>query len=170
MNNASKAPKKRGRSVLITDPSLIGASTPANSDKLPITYNLVKRFNGDAAHRDFRFVLEGYELLDMKGLIYWRERLDRYSQKLNATKDLIQNQLDEKRNFTTFMLTIVTTVLAPLAVLTGYFGMNFDNMDELASETYQYAPGVTLMWVIAGITYGLMLIFSVHFRIIYSAT
>ena len=142
----------------------------ASSDKLPLSYNLVKRFCGDGAHRDFRFVLDGYELLDMKGLYYWRERLERYSQKLNATKDLIQNQLEEKRNFTTFMLTIVTTVLAPLAVLTGYFGMNFDNMDELSAETYDYAPGVQLMWIIAGITYGLMLILSIHFRIIYSAT
>ena len=145
-------------------------NTGGSSDKLPLNFKLVKRFCGDAALRDFRFILDGYELLDMKGLYYWRERLERYSQKLNATKDLIQSQLEEKRNFTTFMLTLVTTILAPLTVLTGYFGMNFDNMKELLEDTYDFAPGVRIMWIIAGITYGLMFMLSIHFRIIYSAT
>ncbi len=61
--------------------------------------------------------------------------------------------------------------LAPVSILTGYFGMNFDNMPEL---TYPYInsqlPGKWLMWSICLITYGFLLLYSIHYRIIYSAT
>jgi Mg2+ and Co2+ transporter CorA len=45
--------------------------------------------------------------------------LSRYSQRLCDIRELIATQLEEKRNFTSFTLTIVTTVLAPMAVMTG---------------------------------------------------
>ncbi len=168
------------RSIMInkmTSPAMAATATTAaplslieDVEKLPLSYDIVKRFFGDNAYRDFRILLDGYEPLDFKGLLYWRERLDRYESKIADVDDLIANQLDEKRNFTTFSLTIITTVLAPMAILTGYFGMNFDNMEELDSTTYEYAPGVTIMWILTGVIYGLMLLVALHFRIIYSAT
>jgi Mg2+ and Co2+ transporter CorA len=115
-------------------------------------------------------MLDGYELLDIKGVVYWRERLRKYANKVETLKHLIASQLDEKRNFMSFMLTIITTLLAPLAILTGYFGMNFDNMKELDHTTYPSAPGVELMWIIMGVSYGVLLVISFHFRVIYSAT
>lgn len=68
------------------------------------------------------------------------------------------------------MLTIITTILAPLAILTGYFGMNFDNMVELDHNTYPSTPGVKIMWVICGVSYGTLLLVAFHFRVMYSAT
>jgi hypothetical protein len=171
--------KRSGRSLLLsnmTSPVMkdindcFALGIYQDLEKLPLSYEIVKRFFGDNAYRDFRILLDGYEPLDFKGLLYWRERLDRYESKLSDVDDLIANQLDEKRNFTTFSLTIITTVLAPMAILTGYFGMNFDNMEELDSTTYEYAPGVTIMWILTGVIYGLMLLVALHFRIIYSAT
>jgi Mg2+ and Co2+ transporter CorA len=138
--------------------------------KLPLSYSLVKRFFGENTYREIRLLLDGYEVLDIKGLQYWKERLEKYEHKLNDVHELMNHQLDEKRNFISFSLTIVTTVLAPMAILTGYFGMNFDNMTELNSNTYHYAPGVTLLWILCGVIYGLMLVLALHFRIIYSAT
>lgn len=153
--------------AMVTAPPL---SLIEDVEKLPLSFDIVKHFFGDNSYRDFRIMLDGYEPLDFKGLLYWRERLDRYEAKLGDVDELIASQLDEKRNFTTFSLTIITTVLAPMAILTGYFGMNFDNMTELDHTTYEYAPGITLMWILTGVVYGLMLIMSLHFRIIYSAT
>lgn len=109
--------------------------------------------------------------MEIKGLVYWKERLKKYSLKVESLKHLISTQLDEKRNFMSFMLTIITTILAPLAILTGYFGMNFTNMKELDPDAYpSVTPGVVLMWVICGISYGFLLMFALHFRVLYSAT
>jgi hypothetical protein len=146
------------------------ATTLMELEKLPLSYGVVKVFLGDACYRDLRIILEGYELLEMKGLVDWQQRIEKYETRLNEMRTLIATQLEEKRNFTTFLLTIVTTILAPLTILTGYFGMNFENMDELHPNTYPFVPGVKLMWAISGFLYFLMLLFAMHFRVIYSAT
>ncbi|KAJ1441563.1 hypothetical protein B484DRAFT_104525 [Ochromonadaceae sp. CCMP2298] len=141
-----------------------------NIEKVPLSFALIKHFLGDDPYRELRTTLDGYELLDVKGLIYWKDRLKKYGSKIEGLKSLISAQLDEKRNFMSFMLTIITTVLAPLAILTSYFGMNFDNMKELDSNTYPNTPGIVLMWVITGSAYAFLLFIALHFRILYSAT
>jgi hypothetical protein len=143
---------------------------PDNIEKVALTFARIHSFLGADAYREIRANLDGYELLDIKGLVYWKERLRRYAAKVAALKDLISSQLDEKRNFMSFMLTIITTILAPLAILTGYFGMNFGNMKELDPDTYPTTPGVQLMWVICGVCYGALLLVALHFRVLYSAT
>jgi hypothetical protein len=143
---------------------------PDNIEKVALTFARIHSFLGADAYREIRANLDGYELLDIKGLVYWKERLRRYATKVAALKDLISSQLDEKRNFMSFMLTIITTILAPLAILTGYFGMNFGNMKELDPDTYPATPGVQLMWVICGVCYGALLLVALHFRVLYSAT
>ena len=93
-------------------------------------------------------------------------------EEMENIKELISAALDEKRNLISFALTIVTTLLAPLAILTGYWGMNFDNMEELSAVTYEASgvPGITLMWIVSGTAYGFLLALLLHFRIFYSAT
>ena len=147
-----------------------GAASLLELEKLPLSYKLVKRFLGDACYRDLKIMIDGYELLDIKGLGYWKERIEKYDLRLTDMRQLIAAQLEEKRNFTSFLLTIVTTVLAPLTIMTGYFGMNFENMLELNPDTYPHFPGVKLMWAMSGFLYLLMFIFAMHFRVIYSAT
>jgi hypothetical protein len=139
-------------------------------DKIPLSFLLIKRFFGDQAYRDLRLLLDGYEGMELKGLLYWQERLGKLETKLQEVDAFIDVSMEEKRNFTTFTMTIITTLLAPLTILTGYFGMNFENMYELNPETYPSVPGVKLLWLLSGILYLALLILAVHFRIIYSAT
>ncbi len=115
-------------------------------------------------------LLEGNEELEVKGLKYWNDSLEASVKKVGTILDHIKAQSEEKRNFTTFSLTIFTVFLAPLTILTGYWGMNFDNMKELAAETYPLAPGVYLLWCVAGFVYAFLCVFSLHYRILYSAT
>jgi Mg2+ and Co2+ transporter CorA len=143
---------------------------PEDVEKVSLSYAIIAKFFGEDPYREIHRHLEGYEQMEIKGLVYWKERLKKYSLKVESLKALISTQLDEKRNFMSFMLTIITTVLAPLAILTGYFGMNFTNMKELEEDTYKATPGVTLMWVISGFSYGILLIFALHFRVLYAAT
>jgi hypothetical protein len=124
-----------------------------NVEKVPLTFTTVEPFLGVDPYRELRMTLDGYDWLDMKGLLYWKDRLKKYGSRIDGLKSLISAQLDEKRNFMSFMLTIITTVLAPLALLTGYFGMNFDNMKELEATTYPSVPGIALMWLITGTSY-----------------
>ena len=143
---------------------------PEGIEKVSVTFAIVAKFFGADPYREIHKHLDGYEQLDLKGLVYWKERLRKYMLKVESLKELIATQLDEKRNFMSFMLTIITTILAPLAVLTGYFGMNFTNMAELDPDTYKSAPGVAIMWVISGFAYGILLVLALHFRVLYSAT
>jgi len=143
---------------------------PTGVEKISLSFAVISKFFGSDPYREMHRHLDGYEQLDIKGLVYWKDRLKKYTLKVESLKELIATQLDEKRNFTSFMLTIVTTILAPLAVLTGYFGMNFANMRELETDTYKSTPGVTLMWVISGVCYGALLLVALHFRVLYSAT
>jgi hypothetical protein len=143
---------------------------PSGIESLTLTFDAIHTFFDKDANRELQRNLDGYDHLDIKGLLYWKERLKKYIIKLDMLKNLIQAQLDEKRNFMSFMLTIITTVLAPLTIVTGYFGMNFDNMIELDKETYPAMPGVVLMWFVCAIAYGLLLLAAFHFRVIYSAT
>ena len=144
---------------------------PEGVEKVSLSYAIIERFFGADPYREIHRHLDGYEQMEIKGLVYWKERLKKYSLKVESLKHLISTQLDEKRNFMSFMLTIITTILAPLAILTGYFGMNFTNMKELDPDAYpSVTPGVVLMWVICGISYGFLLMFALHFRVLYSAT
>ncbi len=49
-------------------------------------------------------------------------------------RDICKEQLDIKQNRIMTVLTIVTTVLMPLTVIAGWYGMNFQYMPELASR------------------------------------
>lgn len=143
---------------------------PEGAEKLSLSFSLIHRFLGTDPYRELRAMQEGYELLDIRGLLYWKERMKKYSVKVEQLKLLIKTQLDEKRNFISFMLTAITTILAPLTIFTAYFGMNFENMVELNADTYPSVPGVVILWVICGVAYGALLLIGVHFRILYSVS
>lgn len=48
--------------------------------------------------------------------------------------ELHQNQLDIRQNAIMKVLTVVTTIFMPLTLITGWYGMNFQNMPELQSD------------------------------------
>lgn len=49
----------------------------------------------------------------------------------NQVKDVYQGQVDAKQNRNMQYLTVVSTIFFPLTLITGWFGMNFENMPEL---------------------------------------
>lgn len=146
------------------------AALPRDAEKLSITYSLINSFLGADPYRELHMTLDGYELLDLKGLHFWKERMRKFALRVADLKHLIHSQMDEKRNFATFMLTVLTTLLAPMTIFTGYFGMNFDNMTELNAHQNDRFPGVATMWAISGLAYGILLVLGIHFRILYSVS
>lgn len=72
--------------------------------------------------------------------------------------DLINGYLSvssHKLNLIMRVLTVVTVIIAPLSVLVGIYGMNFENMPELKSENGYYI----LLGVMASIVAGLVVWF-----------
>ncbi|MCR5742450.1 MAG: magnesium transporter CorA [Lachnospiraceae bacterium] len=61
-------------------------------------------------------------------------------------RDLYQTQLDVKQNKIMALLTIITTVFFPLSIITGWYGMNFVHMPELAWK-YSY-PALALLCIV----------------------
>ena len=89
-----------------------------------------------------------------KHLKYFGTISDRAERLMNKTSHLLeyagqvndayQAKVDAKQNSNMQFLTIVSTVFSPLTLITGWYGMNFQNMPELESGY----PGVILLSVI----------------------
>eukprot|EP00286_Rhodomonas_abbreviata_P015437 CAMPEP_0181327786 /NCGR_PEP_ID=MMETSP1101-20121128/22306_1 /TAXON_ID=46948 /ORGANISM="Rhodomonas abbreviata, Strain Caron Lab Isolate" /LENGTH=587 /DNA_ID=CAMNT_0023436507 /DNA_START=132 /DNA_END=1895 /DNA_ORIENTATION=- len=65
-------------------------------------------------------------------------------EKVVVTSDRLEKRKDENMNRTLYALTLVTTIAMPASILTGLFGMNFDDMRELESEVIGYR----LFWIL----------------------
>ncbi len=61
---------------------------------------------------------------------------------------LMQNTLSSKMNEVMKILTVIATIMMPLTLITGIYGMNFRNMPELY-WSYGYYYSLTLMAIIA---------------------
>ena len=89
-----------------------------------------------------------------KHLKYFGTISDRAERLMNKTSHLLeyagqvndayQAKVDAKQNSNMQFLTIISTVFFPLTLITGWYGMNFQNMPELESGY----PGVILLSVI----------------------
>lgn len=82
------------------------------------------------------------------------ERCVRYVQKLSSNLDtLIQlhySALSHRNNEVLRVLAIISCVFLPLTLITGIFGMNFDNMPILREQhAYYYTMGIMLLLAIA---------------------
>jgi Mg2+ and Co2+ transporter CorA len=74
---------------------------------------------------------------------------------------------DERRNSVLYLLTVLSAMAIPLNFLTGYFGMNFNDMIELDptkahAEGYRVA-GVKLFWLILCVIIAFVLIVAMRF-------
>ncbi len=84
-------------------------------------------------------------LRDINELIYATEYL------IDGTTlaiQLMQNTLSVKMNQTMKILTVIATIMMPLTLITGIYGMNFVNMPEIKWE-YGYYYSLILMLIIA---------------------
>lgn len=83
------------------------------------------------------------------------DRLERYRDQVIAlreysmqVRDLYQTQIDVKQNKIMAVLTIITTIFFPLSIVTGWYGMNFEHMPELAYRwAYPAVAGLCLLIV-----------------------
>ena len=58
---------------------------------------------------------------DFKGTSYWVERLANFETKLSILADMYSSKLDEKRNFWSFLLTVVSIIQYPMEAITGNY-------------------------------------------------
>ena len=111
----------RRRSGLTDKVQLSFSTLPSGCQCVPISYDIAKEFLGDDPCRNIEFVIEGDESLEVKGIKYWTEQLKCLLKDVEKVKEDIRLSLEEKRNFFSFVLTVVTVFLAPLTILTGYW-------------------------------------------------
>lgn len=76
--------------------------------------------------------------------------LDTYMDLLASTMDLYMSQISNRMNEVMKVLTMITTIMMPLSLIAGIYGMNFKFMPELQSR-YGYFATLALMAVIAGV-------------------
>lgn len=76
-------------------------------------------------------------------LIKLIEVTDSQRELLNGIKDLIFSQSSLKLNHDIKWLTVLSTISIPIVLLTGIYGMNFDNMPEL-----HWKYGYLIWWTI----------------------
>ncbi len=62
-------------------------------------------------------------------------------------KEVYQGKVDERQNRNMQYLTVVSTIFFPLTLITGWYGMNFENMPELA-HGYPYVAVISVLVVI----------------------
>ena len=113
-----------------------------------------------------------------KHLKYFGTISDRAERLMNKTSHLLeyagqvndayQAKVDAKQNSNIQFLTIVSTVFFPLTLITGWYGMNFQNMPELENGY----PGVIFLSIIVVVT--CIIVFKIwkgfiqiYFKIIY---
>ncbi len=80
------------------------------------------------------------------------QRLQQEAQTLREyamqVQDVYQSEISIHQNDIMKLLTIVTTIVLPLTLVTGWYGMNFENMPELAWKySYPVIAGISLLIV-----------------------
>ncbi len=115
-----------------------------NGEILEIKKKILKYYNFYGQISDIAETLEenDNEILSEDNLIYisnLTNKVSRLSDDMNALNNIsdhIQEAyatfLDQKMNNTMKIFTIITTIFFPLTIIVGWYGMNFQNMPELA--------------------------------------
>jgi hypothetical protein len=122
---AMKTAKKIRNRSLVESP-VVGtrrkvSTLPPGAEDLPIHFDLIQHFLGSSPCTYLKHVLYGDEHLELKGLLYWSDRMSDFDDSIELMAEKIQFALEEKRNFFSYLLSVVTIFLGPLTVLTGYW-------------------------------------------------
>jgi hypothetical protein len=94
---------------------------PAGCHNLELSFQHARGFLGVNACRNLEVILDGDEDLQIKGMRYWRDQLEILHETIHTLKDEVKFRLEDKRNFFSFVLTVVTVGLAPITILTSYW-------------------------------------------------
>lgn len=76
-------------------------------------------------------------------IIRLREDVDSLSSTISHLQDAYSSSLDLKLNHTMKVFTVLTSIFFPLTLITGWYGMNFHRMPELAWK-YGYVYVIAL--------------------------
>lgn len=95
---------------------------------------------------------------DIKHLKSVAFRVERYSANISYLSDYINNvkdsytsRMDLTMNNTMKILTVITAIFTPITIITGWYGMNFNNMPELEwNFGYIYVIGLSLLSLLLG--------------------
>jgi magnesium transporter len=90
---------------------------------------------------DFELITEEARLYFMDvydHILRINDLIDNYHDLLSSTLDLYMTQMSNKMNEIMKVLTIITTIMMPLTVITGIYGMNFEYMPELKMKNGYY--------------------------------
>jgi len=169
------------RQAMLREMGLLGPKVAKGStDSLSVHINGSKEFElspstmepflGEIGVRVVPFLMDGNQLYEVKGSGFWREQLDVIVQKLVTLGSKYEDKLGEKRNFWSFILTIVSVVQFPICALTGYYGMNTLGLVELADDWNSDFPGVAFFWFVNGVIYAAMLGYLLHSKVILAAS
>lgn len=63
-----------------------------------------------------------------------RNEINLLRENLVRLREAYQARLDLKMNSTMTLFTVITTIFLPLTLITGWYGMNFNNMPEISSK------------------------------------
>lgn len=96
---------------------------------------------------------------DIKHLKSVAFRVERYSSNISYLSDYITNvkdsytsKMDLTMNNTMKILTVITAIFTPITIITGWYGMNFENMPELQwNFGYMYVIGLSIVSIILGV-------------------
>jgi magnesium transporter len=89
-------------------------------------------------------------------IIYLRNDIENMHQRVISLRETYNSSLSANLNETIRTLTVIATIVLPLTLITGIYGMNFEVMPELTSEYgYYYALGL-----IAALGGGMILYFK----------
>lgn len=161
---------------LIFDATLPGDKEPAKEKKRKgqsetiINREVVFPFLGRIGSRYIYHLLDGSQQSESKGSAFWLKKLERCTDHIDRLEFRYSEKLDEKRNFWGFLFTLVSLVLWPISSLIGYYGMNYDNMEEEALHSVGYFGGMTFFWLIAGLIYFVMIMWMLEKKVIYMGT
>ncbi|GAA0531194.1 magnesium/cobalt transporter CorA [Chitinophaga japonensis] len=82
-------------------------------------------------------------------IIHCNELTENYRDMVQNLQELYHTQLNLKMNEVMKVLAVVTTLMAPLTVIAGIYGMNFENMPELRSPNgYFITIGVMVIMLV----------------------
>lgn len=72
---------------------------PPGAEDLPIHFELIQNFMGTIPCTYLKNILYGDEHLELKGLLYWADRMNDFNESIELLTQKIQFALEEKRNF-----------------------------------------------------------------------
>ena len=104
-------------------------------------------------------ILEGHIFISKKGERHLRDAINHFSRVINiiesdleaisGVRELYMITISNRTNEVIKVLTVIATIMMPLTLITGIYGMNFQYMPELQSP-YGYPLVLVMMAIIAG--------------------